>query len=401
MMKKLLMALTILSLLLASGCHQEPAKELSDSMPFWLTSTMKNESVMLVNTGAATTGNLMFTPSRILSVKDSSLTVTYEEGKDYSINGRIITRLENSSMPYLDESVLYGIDMPTNKGLSTQPASPSAIEKGYSSVLYTESSFLFTHQIFVTYDYEPLDYQGYKQTYQGENLPNTLAKLQNKEELNIVVYGDSISTGCNASGSQLMSVYDDPNSQYSSWNIEPFGKSFPELFADELTSKYGSAINLLSAAKGGMASDWGKNNAITRAYNPDYGYDPDLVIIHFGVNDSTMYVNEATFKQNIQYIIDDIRRMSTKTVEFILIGAMYSNPDAIQYGMGTNYINELNEIAESYEGVITVDVGSIHQAFINQKRYVDLTANGVNHPNDFLHRLYAMALNASLVEYEE
>ena len=400
-MKKLLMGLTIFSFLLTSACHQNQAEEISNSMPFWLDSTMKNESVMLVNNGLESSGNLMFSPTKIMSVKDSSLTITYEEGKDYRINGRTITRLGNSSIPYLDESVLYGIDMPRDKGLSTQPASPSAIEKGYSTVLYTESSFLFTHQIFITYEYEPLDYQGYIPTYQGSRLPNTLSKLQNKEELNIVVYGDSISTGCNASGSQLMSVYDDPNSQYNSWNIEPFGLSFPELFANELSDKFGSSINLLSAAKGGMASDWGKNNAITRAYNPDYGYDPDLVIIHFGVNDSTMYVNEATFKQNIQFIIDDIRRMSTKTVEFILIGAMYSNPDAIQYGKGTNYINELNEIAESYEGVITVDVGSIHQAFINQKRYVDLTANGVNHPNDFLHRIYAMALNASLIEYEE
>src|SRR5690606_14923526 len=144
--------------------------------------------------------------------------------------------------------------------------------------------------------------EGYKPTYQGNKLTNTLSILSEKSELNLVVFGDSISTGNNASGSQLMSVYDDPNSQYISWGIEPYGKSFPELFADELSLKFGSPIQLLSAGKGGMTSAWGRSNSITRAYNPDYGYDPDLVLIHFGVNDSSGFVDETVFKTNISKI---------------------------------------------------------------------------------------------------
>lgn len=398
-MKKILMGICMLSCLFIAGCKKNMNTDDLEFKPFWLDSVMKNESVMLVQDGQETSGNLMFNPTKMISVKDSSLTITYKEGVDYEIDGNKIIRKQESSMPYLEKTVLYGINMPENKGLSTQPGSTSAIAKGYSNVLYTESSFLFTHQIFVTYEYNTDDYLGYKQSFQGTNLPNTLLKLQNKEDINVVVYGDSISTGNNASGSGLISLYEDSNSQYISWNIEPYGKSFPELFVDELTKEYGSNINLLSAAKGGMDSNWGKNNALTRAYNPDYGYDPDLVIIHFGVNDLTMFVDDATFKQNIKLIIDDIRRMSSKTVEFILIGAMMANADAIQYGKGTNYIQELSDLDNQYDGVIAVNVGAVHQAFIDEKRYVDLTANNVNHPNDFLHQLYAMVLSASLIEY--
>ena len=34
----------------------------------------------------------------------------------------------------------------------------------------------------------------------------------------------------------------------------------------------------------------------------------------------------------------------------------------------------------------------------NGKGYFDLTANGINHPNDYGHRLYTQALSAALVE---
>ncbi len=399
MKKILLICFAILSVVMITGCD-EMDTVIRDAKPFWLEKTMKNESVMIIDDGEEVVGNLMFVPTKIVSIKDSSLKITYKEGVDYTVSGRTIKRTSNSTMPYLYKDVLYGIAMPSNQGLSTQPASSAGIAKGYNSVLYTESSFLFKHQIFVTYEYNNSDYTGYRQNFVGNSLPNTLAKLQNKDDLNIVVYGDSISTGNNASGSELMSVYEDSNSQYISWGIEPYGKSFPELFADELTHQYGSEIMLLSAGKGGMDSNWGKNSSLMRAYNPDYGYDPDLVLIHFGVNDSTMMVNEDVFKQNITQIINDIRLASTKTVEFILIGAMFSNPDAIQIGKNTNYIDELNEIANEMDGVVSVDVGSVHLSFTEVKSYFDLTANNVNHPNDFLHRIYAMILNAALVEYK-
>lgn len=399
MKKMIIFLLSLILIFIFTSCNKSKKKEIRNIEPFWRNSTMKNESILLTRSeNGLISGNLMFHPKKIIKVSDSTLTKTYKENIDYVIEGNKIVRTENSSMPFLDEHVLYGINMPANQGLSTQPASQYGVEKGFSTVLYTETSFLFRQQIFVTYEYDLSEYKGYKQSYSGYKLPNTLNILLKKEMLNIVVYGDSVSTGCNASGSELLSLYDDANSQYISWNIEPKGKSFPELFADELSYKYGSEINLLSAGKGGTTSEWGKHNALTRVYNPDYGYEPDLVLLHFGLNDSSMFMDGEVFKQNIKQIIEDIRRVSPKTVEFILIGSMYANKDAIQYGLGTNYIKQLTEIVEELEGVIAVDVGAVHQAFLDNKKYSDMTANNVNHPNDFLHRLYAMVLNAALIK---
>lgn len=400
MKKTILTMVCLIMTTLVFGCKKNGSLKIRDSEPFWLSNTIKNESVLIIEENNKCFGTLAFLPKKIISIKDSSLQIEYIKNKDYIIEGNKIIRTKNSKMPYLKKEVLYGIDIPANEGLSTQPASQYGLEKGYEQVLYTESSFIFKKQIFVTYEYDKNDAVNYKKPYLGNKIPNTINILNGGKNLSIVVYGDSVATGCNASGSELLSVYSDPNSQYASWQIEPFGKSFSELFAKELKFKYKSEIELLSASKGGVTSDWGRQNALTRAYNPDFGYTPDLILIHFGINDSTLYVDEATFKNNIKTIINDIRGASNKIVEFILIGGMQTNKDAIQIGKETNYYNQLNEIADEYEGVIAVDVGAIHKLLLQNKNYADFTSNNVNHPNDYLHRIYAMVLNASLINYE-
>jgi hypothetical protein len=41
---------------------------------------------------------------------------------------------------------------------------------------------------------------------------------------------------------------------------------------------------------------------------------------------------------------------------------------------------------------------TLHSSGRPQKQYWDLTGNGVNHPNDFCHRIYAQVLSALLVK---
>ena len=43
------------------------------------------------------------------------------------------------------------------------------------------------------------------------------------------------------------------------------------------------------------------------------------------------------------------------------------------------------------------DLTSVWTELLKHKRDWDLTGNGVNHPNDFGHRLYAQVLSALLV----
>ena len=50
------------------------------------------------------------------------------------------------------------------------------------------------------------------------------------------------------------------------------------------------------------------------------------------------------------------------------------------------------------EGVAVANVTEVHRHLMTIKRYWDMTGNNVNHPNDFLARLYAQTLLATLVE---
>lgn len=49
-------------------------------------------------------------------------------------------------------------------------------------------------------------------------------------------------------------------------------------------------------------------------------------------------------------------------------------------------------------GVAMANLTDLWNVLLTRKREVDLQGNGVNHPNDFGHRLYAQAILALLVD---
>jgi hypothetical protein len=52
----------------------------------------------------------------------------------------------------------------------------------------------------VTYLHEPQAWPGPVPSFAGDQLPQTLRKLKQKQPRTIALLGDSMSTGCNASG---------------------------------------------------------------------------------------------------------------------------------------------------------------------------------------------------------
>ena len=60
------------------------------------------------------------------------------------------------------------------------------------------------------------------------------------------------------------------------------------------------------------------------------------------------------------------------------------------------YRDELAKLCEP--GVALADMTSVWDECLKRKKDWDLTGNGVNHPNDFGHRMYAQVLSTLLVE---
>ena len=59
------------------------------------------------------------------------------------------------------------------------------------------------------------------------------------------------------------------------------------------------------------------------------------------------------------------------------------------------YRNKLNELTSP--SVALADVTSVWERFLRLKQDWDQTGNGVNHPNDFGHRVYAQVISALLL----
>ena len=93
-----------------------------------------------------------------------------------------------------------------------------------------------------------------------------------------------------------------------------------------------------------------------------------------------------------------IARKRNPAMEFVLIGSMPGNaqwantPPAATRALA----RELAAVAENDPAIAFVDVGGHWERCFGSKKFLGLTGNGVNHPNDFGHRFYAGTVLAAL-----
>lgn len=339
--------------------------------PFWLSGTMYGESVLFVKEtpDAPPSASLLLVPTRILSVTSSSGDVTYAEGRDYvwKPGTRQITLPPGSC-----------IVCKRPEDLRREPGSQRyrlTHRDGKGEILFGATHEYHDMQTEVTYQFNAADWTGPRTAYAGDRLPNTVKKLQEKQPLTIALLGDSISTGCNASG----------------WaKVAPFQPPYQDLLAQNLRETYGGEVTLKNLAVGGTDTHWGLANI-----DKVIATNPDLVILAFGMNDSA-HRPAKDYQANMRAMIEAVRK-ACPNAEFILIATMLGNKDwtTLHHELFPQYRDALAELCGS--GVVLADMTSLWDAILQQKKYYDLTGNGVNHPNDFGHRLYGQVLSALLI----
>jgi hypothetical protein len=137
-----------------------------------------------------------------------------------------------------------------------------------------------------------------------------------------------------------------------------------------------------------MRSDWGREHAA--AFVAPLA--PDLVIIGFGMNDAGA-VKAEQFRENLQSIMAEVRE-KTPGAEFLLLMTFQPNPAWRNPRAMVAYRDVLHSMEGP--GVAVVDLWEMHGELLKQKSYEDTTGNHVNHPNDFIVRLYAQVVLARL-----
>jgi acyl-CoA thioesterase-1 len=357
--------------------QQSPSWQYSAELlqPFWESDVMRGESVLFLrptDDGEAR-ASVLFPMEQVLSVTNAAGDITYEEGKDY----RWTKNLREIVLPAksrIVSSAPTGLLRPAN---SQQYHLPHRDGKG--DIFFGGRLEYQALQTCITYKHKRDSWSEIAPTLDEIRLPKTLVKLRAGMPLRIVVIGDSISVGCNASG----------------WaGGPPFQPAYPELLKQNLANQYGSEISLTNLSVSGMSTDW----ALTMV-DKIVEARPDLVVVAFGMNDAGGRP-AADYQAKTKSLIDQLRAKMPDT-EFILVATMIGNRDWIS--LKQELFPEYSDVLKKLRGpgVAVADVTSIWAELLKHKQHYDVTGNGVNHPNDFGHRIYAQVISTLLVPPNE
>jgi lysophospholipase L1-like esterase len=355
--------------------------------PYWEGNQIYNETVLMYkNPDNTITGTLLYDAVKVQAVRNSSLDTLYKEGADYTVSGDTITLPAGSDITYLTSAEVYSNVWQTNYMLMSDGRFVSLYPVGYKDY--------YQPCIVVTYTHNHTGFGSFvPPPFDESRLPKTIAKLKNGQSLKIVAYGDSITVGANGSG------FD---------NIPPKMPNYPTLVQQKLHKVYPSAtISLVNTAVGGKSSNWGcyvekdedNNIDINNARDRVAAYSPDLVLISFGMGDahSVNKFSPDTVKSNIASIIATVR-LTRPDCEFIIVTAMNANPLVPGFvGSGQDKYPEVLKTLEE-TGVVVADVNTAHGVLLQKKSFISIGGNSVNHPNDFVYRLYAQVILNLLIE---
>ena len=338
--------------------------------PFWEGDVVAGESVLFIR--AAQEGearaSVLFPVVEILAIRNSAGDVTYQNGKDYVW------------MPDKREIVLPpGSAIPSRTPRELRrPAKSQKYElthrDGDGEIYFGERLEYAAMQTCITYRHAPGEWKSSLPVFDPQALPRTVARLTNRQPLSIVMLGDSISAGANASA-----LYD----------AAPYQPAFPELVRRHLTERFRNTVELKNLAVGGTDTSWGLTQA-----DQVVAAQPHLVVIAFGMNDSAGRLPES-YQQNIKKIIVAVRE-KLPDCEFVLVASMLGNRDWVRLKQESFplYRDALRDLAEP--GIALADLTTIWTRFLELKKDWDQTGNGVNHPNDFGHRVYAQVITTLL-----
>ena len=366
------------------------------SAPYWKGNVMYNElSLPILYKNGEVYAKLYYTPTKVFAVKDQKLEKTYEEGKDYVVDkeNKKLVIPKGSSIPALYEKADEGENPP--EGFAYTTGMPNNIDLytiwnlGTGNFVYTESAYFYGKYLSVSYAYdvEDLDTSVFAK-YDATTLTAVRNKLKNGEEISLVTIGDSITEGCSSTGDNL--------------HVAPNTPCYAKQIKTELERVYGAKVKLTNIGKGGSESKWPLSGEGSAALGKAKEAAPDLCIIAYGMNDSSSQVSPVAYDDNIRSIIREIKNVS-ENCEFILVNSFPCNPlyerDATLFD---GYLKKLNKIAAEDEGghIVVADMQKVGKYYMQTKKYCEISSSNVNHPNDFLHRVYAMNIVSTICDYK-
>lgn len=368
--------------------------------PYWEGGYAYNEAMaMHLGQDGEISGTLLYTPTKINAVLDVYLKKEYLEGVDWvwQKGTNKLIRTENSSIPYFTEDFLSGKDE-NGEYIPSYPEWTNGVSR-FGNCIYCVSPLIYEKQLAVSYEYDPaqhLERPLAHASYQGDRLKKTAQKLKNGEKLNVLFYGDSIFSGCDAS---------------SMYNREPFMPYMHQLIEEGLQAVTDGKVTVDNIAVGG----WSVQNGFDALKGPIkdingndvpgsdkssliHGYD--LLIMSYGMNDMNVPDAKKVFTDYTTGIMDIIKQ-ANPDIEVLLVSCMNPNPRVgwnVNQHLHASWFEDIAATApyDSYTAV--VDFYSAHSDILKYKSFASTTGNNINHPNDWLIRAYVHNILAALIK---
>ncbi len=348
---------------------------------------------------------LLYPIDEIITVRSYDLATEYREGADFIIKDGILVLTENSSIPLYNNPA----DLDVNSVNMWEKAGEWGPKQWKSQlcISYTHSRVWDDNALYVKGVNSELN-----------DIDKFHQKASSGETTNIVLIGDSIAEGCNASGMDTykyeytkennveLPAKECPYVHSTGWN-KYYGLSSRPTWAnnawskqieDALNEKYSGNIVLTNRGIGSTSSNWFlSNDNIDFLLGEGEGTSnlptPDLAIIAYGMNEPGN--DKAKQKSNTKKIISFLRERNPDC-SILLVSAFVPNwPSNL-----TNYLEDHEkgyyEIAEEYDNVAVAPVYSVFKSMLTAKNVEDYTGNMLNHPNDFGVNVYADTIIATL-----
>lgn len=343
-------------------------------VPFWRSGRLDGDSLLFIEPapGMPATCSLLLPSSGPVSIESATGETEYLETDDYTLDQALglLTLTPGSRIPKTTSAELHPTVDPDGSGFMHLRGDPTAF------LMVAEDDFFHRRQVTASYAFDRAQWTGYRPQFAGAGVPRTLERLRRGEPLTVCLVGDSISEGYNAS---------------SFIGAPPYQPSYGALVAAGLEHVYRSSVTLHNCAIAGSTSDDGLN-----AVSAVAAEQPHLVLVAFGMNDAG-YADPPYFAANIRTILEEIRRAAPR-VEFVLVSSMLPNPEW-HYPQMQRFAGYRGMLADLCgPGVILADLTTLWADLMVRKSPYDLTGNGINHPNDFGHRLYAQTILSLLTE---
>lgn len=313
-------------------------------------------------TKAAATATLLHLPEAAPEIKSGDGSLTFTPGRDFTWEpgSRSVALTADSRIPHLTAAQLH-----------PAPHSPQAYasQRGSTAWMFYGPGRIF-HDLQAKATYRSADAWSPPRAAPAsdEQLGALRAKLRAHQPVTIVMLGDSISTGLDASALS---------------QADPRQPGYPDLIAAALQTRSGSPVTLHNLAVSGMDAAWGLTQ-IPAVLT----HQPDLLLLAFGMNDASGKRTPAEFARLSSEIVQRVRAAQPQC-SAILVSSMTANAEWIHAApdLYPAYARALENLRAP--GVAFADVTATWTAVEQRKKYLDLTGNGLNHPNDYGHRLYA------------